>query len=271
MKATRVLPLLLMIAIAACHRAPAVPPQPQYVTPPDLHTGWQTVLDRYTTDGAVDYATLNETRGELASYLRRLEALDRPTYEHMTRADQMALWINAHNAYAVGIILQYWPVNSIREATPMVKHGPGGVFGIAFVPLGRLVGDTKTLSLDDIADGILRKRFGDPRVDFALARACRSCPTLASEAYSGELLDRQLDSAARRFLADPKKNRFDPDRRELMVSPLFQWNVADFQPLGGEVGVFRRYGPEESVAELKSLNRAPTISYTAYDWSLNAK
>ena len=115
------------------------------------------------------------------------------------------------------------------------------------------------------------KRFGDPRVDFALARACRSCPMLASEAYSGELLDRQLDSAARRFLADPKKNRFDPDRRELMVSPLFQWNVADFQPLGGEVGVFRRYGPEESVAELKSLNRAPTISYTAYDWSLNAK
>jgi hypothetical protein len=271
MKATRVLAFVVVVALAACSRAPVTPPPPPPATPPDLHSQWQFVLDRYTDHGLVDYATLNATRGDLARYLRRLEAIDRPTYERMARPDQIALWINAHNAYTIGLILEFWPVTSVRQASPMVKRGPGGVFAREFIPLGKLIGLPRALSLDDIADGILRKRFGDARANFALARACVSCPTLASQAYVGDLLDSQLDAAARRFLADGTKNRFDPDRRELMASPLFQWNAADFQAVGGELGVFRRYGPEESVAELKALSRTPTIRYSAWDWSINAK
>jgi hypothetical protein len=223
-------------------------------------------------DGAVDYVALRASRAGLDAYLAGLQALDRAQYERLAREEQLALWINAYNAYAIALVLEYWPVASILEATPLVKRNVGGAFGLEFIPLGHLTGErTRSISLDHIEHEIVRKQFAEPRVHFALACAAKSCPALSDEPYRAPELDRQLEQAARRFLADTEKNRFDRQRRELVVSPIFEWNAADFEALAGAIGVFKRYGPEASVEALNAVKGPVPVRYSKYDWSLNGK
>ena len=50
-------------------------------------------------------------------------------------------------------------------------------------------------TLDDVEHNILRPRFDDPRVHFAINCAAKSCPPLRSEPFRGDILDQQLDDA----------------------------------------------------------------------------
>ena len=68
----------------------------------------------------------------------------------------------------------------------------------------------RTWSLDQIEHDVIRARFGDPRVHFALVCAALGCPPLRAEAYRGETLDPQLDDQARVFLLrSPDRNGVD--------------------------------------------------------------
>jgi hypothetical protein len=262
--------LVLLWLCAACHRAPAVAPEPP--KPLDLHAAWQAVLKQYVNHGAVDFVGLDAFPTDLRAYLKRLEALDEAQYRTLSLDEQIALWINAHNAYAIELVLQYWPVDSIVNATPIVKRGPGGAFGLEFIPLGALLGHSgRILSLDDIAREVLQAGFAEPRAYFALARLCKSCPALADEPYHGDTLGLQLEEAGRRFFGDPRKNRFDSSRRELVASSMLQWYSADFAALGGPLGLFEKYGPAADAEMLRSLDRPPIVRYPAFDWSLDAK
>lgn len=61
----------------------------------------------------------------------------------------------------------------------------------------------------------------------ATATACRS-----------SVLDQQLDAAARAFLDDPSKVRWDPASRTLYLSSVFKSFRDDFEPQGGTLPAF---------------------------------
>jgi hypothetical protein len=164
-------------------------------------------------------------RGEadLDRTLRTLEAVDGASYREWTRAQQLAFWINAYNAYTVRLILDHYPVRSIRS----IGFWPLAAFRTSFIPMKALTG--RQLSLNDIEHEVLRKRFREPRIHFAAVCASKGCPTLRSEAYRATELDRQLDESARAFLRDPSKNRFEERAATLYLSSIFKWFREDFE------------------------------------------
>ena len=146
---------------------------------------------------------------------------------------------------------------------------PGAAFRERFIPLQSLRG--QVLSLNDIEHEILRKELGEPRIHFAIVCASKSCPELRSEAYRAKTLDEQLTQAARSFISDPSKNRFDAAARTLRLSPIFDWFRADFERSSASLPAFVARYAEPAVATALSSGGEVRIEFLDYDWSLNGR
>ncbi len=229
------------------------------------HAAWTAILSRYVTNGSVDYAGLKRSAtGELTSYLRSLESVCRRHFDSWTREQKLAYWINAYNAYTVKLVLDHYPLRSIRSIGLL----PGAAFREDFIPLRNLRG--KTISLDDIEHEILRREFGEPRIHFAIVCASKSCPSLRSEAYRARDLNAQLDDSARTFIRDTTKNRFDASTRTLHLSSIFDWFHEDFERAARSLPeLVARYADTATAAAISSGN--VRVRFLDYDWSLNGR
>lgn len=214
------------------------------------------LLRQYVRNGSVDYAGLQTEGKRLDTYLNFLAHVEP---EALPEPDQKAFYINLYNAWTLKLVLTRYPkISSIKEAGTLLKS-PWKT------PLVRL--GSKTLTLDEVENGILRARFKDPLVHFALNCASRSCPPLRAEPYQGSKLEEQLEDQARSFLNDPSRNRVEGDT--LYLSKIFDWYVKDFGGVQGIPAFLRRYAGPELKAALDRLGADPRIKYLDYDWSLN--
>ena len=242
---------VLLLVLAATASAVCTRPDP-------THGLWTTILRLRVHQGQVDYAALaREDSAQLAAYLEQLSGTCARDYERFNQAEKIAFWINTYNAYTVKLILDNYPIGSIRQ----IGWLPGAAFRERFIPMAGLKGGS--ISLNDIEHGTLRSAFSEPRVHFALVCASRSCPPLRNEAYRGSDLDHQLEDQARSFLHDTRMNRYIVASRTLEVSAIFGWFHQDFEAAAGSVPAFAgRYlelpaGPD------------PAVRYLPYDWQLN--
>ncbi|MEM9735077.1 MAG: DUF547 domain-containing protein, partial [Pseudomonadota bacterium] len=166
--------------------------------------------------------------------------------------------INLYNAVTVDLVLDAYPVASIRRVgAGLLPTGPWGA------PVVSVQG--KALSLNDIEHAIVRPIWQDARVHYGFNCAAAGCPNLASEAYRGATVDALLDENARSFINDPRGFR-DEDGR-LVASKIYAWFKEDFG--GSDAGVLahaRRYAGPALAARLEGATR---IDRYAYDWSLN--
>jgi hypothetical protein len=230
------------------------------------HPAWTALLREYVDDGRVDYAGM-KARGQpaLAAYLRSLEAPGPEAYAGFTREQRLAFWVNVYNAYTVQLILDHYPLPSIRR----IGWLPLAAFFKRFIPL-RVLGGKKPLSLNQVEHEQLRGRLKDPRIHFAIVCASTSCPRLRSEAYRASEVDAQLDSAAREFVRDPRRNRVDPEKGTAEVSRIFKWFRSDFERDGRTLGEYIAQYAEPAAAEvLRKKGRRP--GFLGYDWSLNGR
>ncbi|HKB16913.1 MAG TPA: DUF547 domain-containing protein, partial [Planctomycetota bacterium] len=227
------------------------------------HVGWDQALREFVKEGLVDYAGFKARDGSLRGYLEGLASIPADKFDALPRAERLAYWINAYNAFTVRLILDHYPVKSIKDIGGLFRSP----FKKEFIALPNL--RRELLSLDDIEHGILRPQFADPRVHFAIVCASKGCPPLRSEAYRAEVLETQLDDQARRFLADPGKNRVDVEAKTLHLSPIFKWFREDFEKSAGSVPKFvaRFLGPKTAAAIGDGVGWE--IEYTDYDWTLN--
>ncbi len=229
------------------------------------HAAWSSILEQYTREGRVDYARLKKEGEEgLASYLASLESVCSQRYPSWSKEQRLAFWINAYNAYTIKLILDNYPVKSIRSIGTL----PLAAFRKSFVPIGWYHG--KNLSLNDIENGILRALFEEPRIHFAIVCASESCPTLRSEAYRATDLERQLEESARAFIRDTTKNRFDADANKLYLSKIFDWFKGDFVTAKSGLADFVAPYMDETAAS-HMARKDPKIRFLDYDWSLNGK
>ena len=227
------------------------------------HAAWTALLGRHVQNGSVDYAGIKRVaQGELDAYLRTLAAVDRACHDTWSRQQKLAYWINAYNAYTVRLILDHYPLGSIRSIGLM----PGAAFRETFIPSERLRG--RTLALNDIEHEILRKELQEPRIHFAIVCASKSCPTLRPEAYRASELERQLDGAARAFVGDASKNRFDASTRTLWLSSIFTWFHEDFERSAGSIKAFVVRYSDKSIADAVT-KEGVEVKFLDYDWSLN--
>lgn len=259
----RLLPLLALAGVslaapaAAPGTAPAAPRAPAAVAAgPIDHSAFDRVLKKYVNgQGLVNYKALKADPKEFNQYLELLSK--NPPAARGSKADQMAYWINAYNAYTIKLILEHYPLKSIKDIGSSVQ--------IPFVSTPWAakffsIGDTK-MSLDNIEHGVLRKKFNDPRIHFAVVCASLSCARLRSEAYTGEQLERQLDDQGRDFVNNPAKNKVGKTTAQL--SKYFDWYKGDWNKSGQSVAAW--------VNKYATIKMDPTakISFMDYNWKLN--
>ena len=187
----------------------ACPPfwvRPTWAGPKVDHGLYGELLKAHVKDGVVDYQGFKNDEAQLDRYLEMLAATHTKT---LSSDEQFAFYINAYNAWTIKLILSDYPgIKSIKDlgsffSSPWKKE-------IAHL-------DGKKVSLDYIEHDILRPRFKDPRIHFAVNCASKSCPPLLWEPYRGDILDRQLTTVTERFINDPQRNRLQGET--LYVEP----------------------------------------------------
>lgn len=211
------------------------------------------LLSKYVKGDVVDYKGVKGEEERLDQYLK---SLDETIPDALPRNEQFALYINAYNAYTLKLILENYPVDSIKD----IGGWFSGPWKIRFCKIGG-----KTLTLDEIENDILRPRFKDPRVHFAINCASKGCPPLIAEPYEGRTLDQQLDASTRGFLNNPQRNRLEGNT--LYVSKIFKWFTDDFK--GDVVGFFLKFAEGDLKTRLSSIRDQVKIEYLYYDWGLN--
>lgn len=212
------------------------------------------VLSVYVENGLVDYKGLKSDPGNLRSFLESSERVSKQEFESWAAEEQLAFLINVYNARTLGLVIDNYPVSSIKDI------GSGGK-GPWDEPVVKIFGET--ITLNELENSLIRKNFKEPRIHFALVCAAMGCPPLLDKPYIGANLDTQLDAQTKKFLSDTGKNSFDEKSRTLRLSPIFEWYAADFEAEAGSVaGFLKKYYPGLSADRY-------IIVYTDYDWSLN--
>jgi len=220
------------------------------------HKLWDTLLERHVTpEGIVDYQGIIADSSQLNAYLDLLSE-NHPNEQNWSRDQRLAYWINAYNAFTVKLIVDHYPLQSIKD----IKNGipfVNTVWDIKFIKI-----ESREYDLNNIEHGIIRPKFDEPRIHFAVNCASKSCPKLLNEAFVAERLDEQLDRVAHEFIAQDTKNTISRDA--LGLSSIFSWYGSDFRSAGGVEAFVRKYSQEE-------IGPDPRIDYLDYDWSLNGK
>ncbi len=212
------------------------------------HSVWSAELKKYVSaDGKVNYRDWANNQAALDGYLAQL-AGTQPLSNWSTNV-QLAYWINVYNAYTVKLVLQHYPVQTIKDIYQ------GNPWDKAWITLGG-----KTYSLNQIENEYIRQRFRDPRIHFALNCGALSCPPLLNEAYDPARLDAQLTSRTKAFIADQFQNQ--TAATTVRLSQLFVWYKDDFKP--DVISFLNNYLATPIPAEAK-------IEFVEYDWSLNEK
>lgn len=227
------------------------------------HSRWQEILDRYlVTDhpsgvNRFEYGAITDgDKSLLRGYLGTLQALDPRSF---SRAEQRAYWINLYNAVTVELVVDHYPVRSIRKIN-------GGLLGLGPWSDTVVVVAGESLSLNDIEHRILRPIYADPRIHYAVNCASLGCPNLAGRAYTAANTESLLEAGARAYVNHPRG--VDLADGKLRVSSIYKWFKVDF---GGTderlIQHLGQYAEPELAQRLAAYDGK--IRYD-YDWDLNA-
>ena len=166
--------------------------------------------------------------------------------------EKLAFYINAYNILAIKMVLDHWPVKSIKDA--------GSLFSSVWKKdVGKI--NQKIVTLNEVEHEVLRK-LGEPRIHMAIVCASVSCPDLRNEPYTSTKLSAQLDDQTIKFLNNSGKGlRLTGNVAE--VSKIFGWFEEDFEKRGGIAKFIKSYRKDLP----KNIKINSDISY---DWNLNS-
>lgn len=240
--------------------APTFPPSAHAAEFDHSHALIDKVLkQRVDKDAQVDYRALKRDRTDLDTWLKNAAAVSQRDFNAWTEPQQLAYLINLYNAGTLRMIVDNYPIASIKKIGNLFK-GPWDQKVV------QLFG--KTVTIGHIEHDLLRKKYNEPAIHFAIVCAAEGCPPLRAEAYTPDKLKAQLDDQGRIFLGQRAKNRVDLANQTLHLSPIFKWFDGDFEKKSGTVKKFvTGYFPEGYRSRLNAGKFK--IRYTDYDWSLN--
>jgi hypothetical protein len=223
---------------------------------PDFdHSVLDTLLKEHVDPaGWVDYAGLADDPASLDTYL---DSLATAPFAALGRDAKLALLLNAYNAFTLRLILDHYPLDSIRDIPPR-ERWEGRTWNVG----------GHRWTLEQIEHEQCRANFREPRIHFALNCASIGCPPLRPEAYTAARLEDQLADQTAGVHRDPRWARFDPDSGVLELTRLYLWYAGDFEQVAGSVLDFvaplipalRRY---------RDAHGDPEVRWLDWDWNLN--
>lgn len=210
------------------------------------HSAFGALLKKVVSaSGDVDYALLKANRQELDAYCKSLE--ENPPSAEWSKNEKLAYWLNAYNAFTLRLIVDNYPLSSITDLEG------GKPWDKKWINL-----DNQSLSLNDIENVIIRPRFKDARIHFAVNCAAKSCPPLANYAFTARNVEGKLEGLTKSFI---NSSFNEISENKIVVSKIFDWYKEDF---GNLIEFINRY------SDVKVDGKAK-VRYQEYDWRLNGK
>lgn len=233
---------------------------------------YKALLEKYVTTGPngvnlVDYAKWKASKADLSNLEGYLSHLQSRKPSAMDHKEAFAFWVNLYNAQTLKVILDNYPVKSIRD----IPSTGAGLFDFkAYSGPWRtklMTIEGQKLSLDDIEHEILRPKFKDPRVHYAVNCASIGCPNLKRSPWTADTLDADLDAAAKAFINHRRAASIRKPDGALFVSSIYNWFKADFG--GNDQGVITHLRKYAAPPLAKALAIQTSIAGHDYDWTLN--
>lgn len=234
--------------------------EPAYSAAPYLE-----LVNKYLTgDGKVDYQAWKDSTQDMAALdeqvglLARISPLSHP--EQFDGASAIrAYWINTYNTLVLQAVLEYWPLESVRDVK--ISLSSKVVPGKGFFYDRKVVVGGKETNLYRLEKEVLKSQK-DPRLHFALNCASSSCPVLRP----WEWTDEQLDQAARDFVNKPSNVSVSDET--VYLSRIFKWYRKDFPK--DTYGYLRQFA-DAGLSDLlqAASEEAYPRKYVDYDWDLN--
>jgi len=247
----------LALGLAACGRTL----RPVVVEPDDR--AYAEILAKHVdADGRVDYTGLANDHDRLRAAYAAISEVDPAGLPD--RDAELAFFIDAYNLAVLVGVDAHRPIGSVRDVSSPIPLTPKGA---GFFYFTRFVIGGEVMSLHHLEHAILRKRYVEPRIHFAINCASAGCPRLEAVPWREGDLDRRLDGATRRFIADPGQVRIRSESRRIEISPIFEWFREDF----GDLYEFliRHSDGSRKDALRRARDEGFTIEFFEYDWSLN--
>jgi len=235
------------------------------------HSVFTSVLGKHVkvlrgeVDFEINIGALKKDQSELKKYLTGLSTVSQKEFDGWTKDQQLSFLINAYNGFTIELILKNYPVKSIRKIGAILQSP----WKIDFIKLL-----DKTISLDDIEHGLVRKKgvYDEPRIHFALVCASIGCPALHNKSFTADTLEEMLETGMMKFLSDKTRNRYNKKSKSFEVTKLFKWYGGDFNDKYGTVNkLLKKYAIHliETKSDLAVAEKTKDIDYLDYDWNLN--
>ena len=229
------------------------------------YTAWQSLLSKYYDPAkGMNYKGLKEhDKAALDQLRQKLATVD---VNSLSKPDQLAYWINLYNVNVVGVVVDNYPVESIKDLStdPIIRLN---VFKKPYVQTKR-----GAISLNDVENDRIRDGFKDPRIHFAINCAAQSCPPIRTEPYVGSQISQQLDDQARKFLNGPNGVRPEKNGGALVLhtTKIMDWFQDDFDQWGGgQIGFLVRFLSADKSKQIRAAGSQVKLDFDDYSWKLN--
>ncbi|MFC1585568.1 DUF547 domain-containing protein [Fibrobacterota bacterium] len=223
-----------------------------------IHAPWSSLLQAHVKKGNVDYSGLKADKEHMNLLEKYLKVLGKTEIADYSRQEKLAFWINAYNAFTIKLIINHYPVKSIKDIKKPWKEKIWTAAG-------------ETLSLDDIEHKKLRKELKEPRIHFAIVCASIGCPDLDNLAFLPENMEERLNDRARYFFTQGKNFRLEVEGEEtrVYVSSIIKWFSDDFgRDQSERLSFISKYLDPQTAARVKNT-AGVKLKYLDYDWKLN--
>lgn len=262
--------LITLAAVPAAQAAPKADLWPRWQTHTTGstlkvdHSAWAQLLTKYRSIGSDQVArfaygkVFPADKAALKAYLAALQTTD---VDALDRDEQYAYWLNFYNALTVDVVLDHWPVRSIKDIDISPGLFSSGPWGKKLVTVAG-----EELSLDDIEHRILRPIWRDPRIHYGVNCASIGCPNLLAEPFTGTNVNIALQNAAMGYINHPRGATIM--NGELVVSSIYRWFQEDFG--GNDRGVIRHMLQYAAPKLAYEVQRFDEIDEDRYDWVINA-
>lgn len=209
----------------------------------------------------VNYKNIQAKPDKLNSYLQKISTISEADFNNWEKNQKLAFLINVYNAFTVKLIVDNYPVKSIKDIGELFSSPWKKKFF-------KLFGEVR--HLDWLEHERIRPIFNEPQVHFALVCASKGCPALQKEAFVGNSLGQQLYFSTRLFLKDKTRNEVLFDKSIMNISSIFKWYKDDFVKSSGSVEAFIiPFITDDNIEIMKRLGTPYKINYLDYDWALN--
>ena len=264
---------IFIIMVAACSgpasesTSSAVAPQKasatvgsvQSISKTDMNAFYSDFLSTYVTErnGINFVAYGNVTEAHHAQLKAYITSLEQTGDEGLNDDEIKAYWFNVYNAKTIDVILDNYPLKSIRSLGAL-NRGPWDKKVLNVKATGEI-------SLNDVEHGTLRKMYKEPRIHYAVNCASYGCPNLKSTVWTAATLEADLEAAAVAYINHPRGVRVENGK--VIASKIFDWYKVDFG--GNQAGMlehFRQYAKGDLASQLSGATK---VSKFEYNWDLN--